>query len=99
MKKLVCELVPSIRYSSSKYAKITEYGEPENFNEAKANVEKENWMRAMQDEMKSLHDNHTYESVNLPKSALKNKKVYKIKHEENNTQSRYKVRLVVKGFR
>ena len=57
-------------------------------------------MKAMQDEIKFLHDNHTYELVNLRKGkrVLKNKWVYRIKHEENNTQPRYKARLVVKGF-
>lgn len=54
----------------------------------------------MYDEMKSMYDNHTYKLVDLSsrKRALKNKWVYKIKHKENNTQSRYKARLVVKGF-
>lgn len=59
-------------------------------------------MRAMQDEMKFVHDNlNYYYMVDLPKgkSALKNKCIYNIKHEENNTQARYKVRLVVKDFR
>ena len=41
------------------------------------------------------------ELVQLPKSkrALKNKWVFKLKHEESNSQPRYKARLVVKGFR
>ena len=29
--------------------------------------EKKQWLDAMQDEMKSLHDNHTYDLVKLPK--------------------------------
>lgn len=54
----------------------------------------------MQYEMKSLHDNHPYEPVNLPKgkNALNNKWVSKIKHEENSTKLRYKATLVMKGF-
>ena len=89
------EPVPSTRYPSSEYVTITECGEPENFSEVKTHVEKEKWLKAIQDEMKSLHDNHTYELVDLPKGkrALKNKWVYRIKHEENNTQPRYKARL------
>lgn len=62
---------------------------------------KEEWLKSMQEEMKSLHENSTYKLVDLPKGirALKNKKwVYKLKTEENNSRPRYKARLVVKGF-
>ena len=54
----------------------------------------------MQEEMDSLHKNHTYELVKLPKDkkALKNKWVYRIKQEEHMLHPRYKARLVVKGF-
>ena len=51
-------------------------------------------------EMKSLHENKTFELVKLPKGkrALKNKWVFRIKHEEHSSNARYKARLVVKGF-
>ena len=54
----------------------------------------------MNDEMKSLHESHTFELVKLPKekTALKIKWVYIIKHEEHTSKLRYKERLVVKGF-
>ena len=54
----------------------------------------------MQDEMKSLHDNHSFELVKLPKGkrALKNMWVYRVKQEEHTSQPRYKARLVVKWF-
>ena len=47
---------------------------------------KDQRIEAMQDEMKSLHENHTYELVKLPKGvrALKNKLVFKVKFEEHN---------------
>ena len=50
--------------------------------------------------MKSLHENKTFELVKLPKGkrALKNKWVFRIKHEEHNSNPQYKARLVVKGF-
>ncbi|GJY61083.1 putative RNA-directed DNA polymerase, partial [Tanacetum coccineum] len=55
---------------------------------------------AMQDEMKSLYENNTFELMKLPKGkrALKNKWVYKLKTEEYTPRPRYKARLVVKGF-
>jgi len=54
----------------------------------------------MQDEMQSLHDNHTYELMKLPKGkrASKNKWVYRLKYEDRSSNPRYKARLVVKGF-
>ena len=54
----------------------------------------------MQEEMDSLHKNHTYELVKLPKGkkALKNKWVYIIKQEEHTPHPRYNARLVAKGF-
>ena len=54
----------------------------------------------MQDEMKSLHENHSFELVKLPKGkrALKNRWVYRVKQEEHTSQPRYKARLIVKGF-
>ena len=41
---------------------------------------KNQWIEAMQDEMESLHENHTYELVKLPKDirALKKKWVFKV---------------------
>ncbi|KAJ4724838.1 Retrovirus-related Pol polyprotein from transposon TNT 1-94 [Melia azedarach] len=68
--------------------------------EAVESEHRKEWIDAMQDEMKSLHENHTFELVKLPKDkqALKNKWVYRIKQEEYTSQPRYKARLVVKGF-
>lgn len=54
----------------------------------------------MQDDMKSLHETHTYDLLKLPKDkrTLKNKWVFKLNIEENNSQLRYKTRLAMKGF-
>jgi hypothetical protein len=74
--------------------------EPECFSDAMEDEHKKKWMKAMQEEMDSLHKNDTYELMKLPKGkkALKNKWVYKIKQEEHTPHPRYKARLVVKGF-
>ncbi|KAL9269508.1 Retrovirus-related Pol polyprotein from transposon TNT 1-94-like protein [Drosera capensis] len=52
------------------------------------------------DEVKSSHDNHTFDLVKLRKGrkALKNKWVFRFKHDELISKTRYKARLVVKGF-
>ena len=51
--------------------------------------------------MKSLRENNTFELVKLPKGKreLKNRWVYQIKQDECTSQRRYKVHLVVKGFK
>ncbi|KAG5549866.1 hypothetical protein RHGRI_014986 [Rhododendron griersonianum] len=73
-------------------------GEPESYQEALEHDKKGEWAKAMEDEMKSLLENRTYDLVKLPKGkkALKNKWVYRLKHDGENL--RYKARLVVKGF-
>jgi hypothetical protein len=54
----------------------------------------------MDEEMATLEANVTWELVGLPKDkkAIGCKWVYKIKHNANGSMSRYKVRLVTKGY-
>ena len=54
----------------------------------------------MQDEMDSLHENYTYDLVELLKGkrALRNKWVFKLKNGEDGSSPRYKARIVVNGF-
>jgi hypothetical protein len=91
---------PSTKYSPHEYVLVTDGGEPECFDEAMSHEKKSEWLQAMQEEMKSLHENHTFELVKLPKGkrALKNKWVFRLKIDEHCSQPRYKARLVVKGF-
>ena len=82
----------------NEYVLLIDKGEPECYKEAMKDEHKDKWIEAMQDEMKSLHENHTYKLVKYLKGmrALKNKWVFKAKVED--LKPRYKVRLVVKGF-
>ena len=91
---------PSTRYDTDEYVLLTDEGEPQCYAEAMEDGNRAHWVGAMEDEMQSLYDNHTFELVKLPKGkrALKNKWVYRVKQEENTSQPRYKARLVVKGF-
>jgi len=79
---------------------LSDGSKSECFADAMENKHTKEWMKAMQEEIDSLHKNHTYELVKLPKDkkALKNKWVYRIKQEEHMLHPRYKARLVVKGF-
>ena len=90
----------STRYRSDEYVTLIDGGEPESYEEAIESEENHKWIHAMEDEMKSLDDNHTFDLVKLPngKRALKNRWIYRVKHEENSASPRYKARLVVKGF-
>jgi hypothetical protein len=60
---------------------------------------KNKWEQGMEEEMDSLVNNQTWDSVQLPagKIELQNKWVYKLK-EEYGGKKCYKDRLVVKGF-
>jgi len=60
---------------------------------------KDKWEFAINDEMKSLIKNQTWDLLELleDKKALYNKWFYQLK-EENDDTKRYKARLVVKGF-
>lgn len=92
---------PSIRYNFDEYVTLTDEGKSECFQEAMESDENKKWMDAMHEEMKSLHDSHTYGLVKLPKGkrALETRWIYRVKHESNSKTPRYKVILVVKGFR
>jgi hypothetical protein len=100
LRKSTRDRQPSRKYSANEYVLLSDGGEPESYQEAMQHDQKKQWLEAMQDEMKSLHENHTYDLVKLPKGkrALKNKWVFRCKIEPNRSQPRYKARLVVKGF-
>ena len=52
---------PSSCYSPNEYVLLFAGGEPECYEEAMEDEHKNQWIEAMQNEMKSLHENHTYE--------------------------------------
>ena len=67
------------------------------FKEASLNPK---WRDAMQDEINSIHNNHTWSLMPLPlgKKAITSRWVFKIKEGPNGELSRYKARLVARGF-
>ena len=91
---------PFTRYPPNEYVMLTDGGELETYQEAILHESKKEWVKAMQEEVRSLLENHTYDLVKLPqgKKALINKWVYRLKTENNDSQLRYKAQLVVKGF-
>ncbi|XP_075158155.1 uncharacterized protein LOC142231430 [Haematobia irritans] len=80
---------------------ITLFKDPSNFNEAiSIKEEKKLWISAMNDELKSIIDNKTWELVDLPegRKAIGCKWVFKKKTNEKGQIIRYKARLVAQGY-
>ncbi|PHT83040.1 hypothetical protein T459_11483 [Capsicum annuum] len=61
LKRSPRERIPSPRYSPNEHVLLSDRGEPESFDEAMESEEKEKWFDVMEDEIKSLHDNHTFD--------------------------------------
>ncbi|KAH9656608.1 hypothetical protein KPL70_022746 [Citrus sinensis] len=86
---------------SSTLEKVIDDDIPNTFGEALCSSESDQWKLAMEEEMKSLYQNQTWELVKLPKGkrAIGNKWVYtKKERSPNQSTSRYKARLVAKCF-
>ena len=58
------------------------------------------WKAAMNEEMKSLQENNTWELVDHPpgKKPVGCRWVYTVKYKEDSTIERFKARLVEKGY-
>lgn len=50
----------SQRYPQQEYVTVTENGEKKYHQEAILNIDKEKWLKSIQEEMNSLHENHTF---------------------------------------
>lgn len=42
---------------------MNDIGDPNDYQEAILNVDKEKWLKVMQEDINSLHENHTFEFV------------------------------------
>ena len=71
--------------------------EPSNFEEASQEIE---WKKAMESELESIEKNKTWVLTELPPGhrAIGLKWVYKIKRDANGVITKYKTRLVAKGY-
>lgn len=74
--------------------------EPKSYSEAITSKESIYWKHAMNEEMKSLKQNNTWDIVKLPenKQTVKNKWIFKRKLDEKGNVNRYKARLVAQGY-
>ena len=78
----------------------SEIREPLSYNEAMRSPEAHLWKQAMDEEISSLYENHTWDLVDPPANTpiLRGKWVYKLKYNIDGLISRYKARWVAKGF-
>lgn len=74
--------------------------EPRTFEDALLSPERDAWQTAMQEEIDSLKENHTWELVDLPpgRKVVGCKWTYKKKEDANGKPVRYKARLVAQGY-
>ena len=75
--------------------------EPETYKQAMSSSERENWLQAMQEELKSLIDTNTLTLVERPKDkkVIPGKWVYKVKTKADGSLDKNKARYVAKGFK
>lgn len=77
---------------------MEELVEPKTYNQAIHSEQKNEWIKAMRNEMKLLKENETWELVELPKDrrTISCKWIYKIKSNKENKI--FKARLIPQGF-
>ncbi|GFX04043.1 retrovirus-related Pol polyprotein from transposon TNT 1-94 [Trichonephila clavipes] len=73
---------------------------PETYEEAINSKDSTNWKKAMESEINSLSENHTWELSDLPvgAKAIPCKWVYRLKTNPDGSINKYKARLVARGF-
>jgi hypothetical protein len=74
--------------------------EPRTVQEAFSSSAKDEWIKAMNDEIEPMKTNQVWDLVNLPprRKAIGNKWVLKVKCKANGSIERYKACLVAKGY-
>ena len=74
--------------------------DPVNYKEALENVDAQEWLKAMDRDMKSMHSNSVWSLVEAPKGVkpIGCKWIYKRKRRPNGKVETFKARLVAKGY-
>lgn len=78
---------------------IIELGDPKNHKEAIESPNAGEWLKAMQEEIDSINQCGVWERADRPnKNIVSCRSVFKSKTSANNNQTRYRARLVARGF-
>ena len=74
--------------------------EPRTLEEVMTSPDRDKWVEAMNEELKSIRANNTWVLVDLPQSkkAIGTKWVFKLKRDVDGNINRYKARLVAQGY-
>jgi len=81
-------------------ARTLDPDEPPSYTEALNSAQAPQWMAAIEDELKSIMDNQTWELTELPKgrTPVKCRWTFRVKRGAGGEVIKYKARLVAKGF-
>jgi len=95
--------VPKRSYEIEDYVFLvspTELDEPNSVTEALSSSKRDEWLKAMKEELESMKTNKVWDLVDLPKErkAIGNKWILKVKRKSDGSIERHKARLVAKGF-
>ncbi|MCO5612518.1 hypothetical protein L7F22_066786 [Adiantum nelumboides] len=79
------------------FSTLCDANEPDSFEEA---LKCDQWKDAMQQEIDSIHKDHTWDQVDLPtgKKPIGTIWVFKVKRKQDGIVDRYKGKLVAKGY-
>ncbi len=82
------------------YMAVVQEDDPLTYEEVLQSPLSKEWKGAIEDELKSLSENGTWEVFPLPmgKKILGTKWVFKTKRNQDNSDAKYKARLTVKGY-
>ncbi|WVZ98659.1 LOW QUALITY PROTEIN: hypothetical protein U9M48_044067 [Paspalum notatum var. saurae] len=91
------KLIPNHKYANAALVHESIRIEPSSYEEVAQGPE---WCKAMEEEIKALNENQTWDLVPRPKDVkpISCKWVYKVKTRPDGTIERYKARLVARGF-
>jgi hypothetical protein len=91
---------PLQRFGQLHHSRVDEIREPKTLKEALSGLDRHMWQEAIDEEMKSLRENKTWELVECPKgrNVIGCKFVFKVKKSADGSVERYKARLVAKGY-
>ena len=97
---IVVQAPPPIQVLHSTISQSDLSSEPVSYQDAMSRSDAEQWQKAMEDEMQSVHENKTWTLTNLPpgRRCIGTKWVFKIKKDASNKFQRYKARVVAKGY-